>query len=53
LKRCRSLSTHRVDSLEPGKQADLLGDSSNIAHLPYFFARNPVRHVIKRGRTVV
>lgn len=44
----------RVGSLTPDKQADLLVlDSPNIAHLPYLFARNPVRHVIKRGRVVV
>ncbi|MCL6650426.1 MAG: imidazolonepropionase [Chloroflexi bacterium] len=44
----------RVGSLVPGKQADLLVlDSPTIAHLPYLFARNPIRHVIKRGRVVV
>jgi imidazolonepropionase len=43
----------RVGSLEPGKQADLLVlDSPNVAHLPYLFGRNPVRHVVKRGQVV-
>jgi imidazolonepropionase len=44
----------RIGSLTPGKQADLLLlDSPNISHLPYLFARNPVRHVIKRGQVMV
>jgi imidazolonepropionase len=43
----------RVGSLTPGKLADLIVlDSPNIAHLPYLFARNPVRTVVKRGRVV-
>jgi imidazolonepropionase-like amidohydrolase len=41
----------RIGSLTPGKQADLLVlDSPSIEHIPYLFARNPVRHVVKRGR---
>jgi imidazolonepropionase len=44
----------RVGSLTPGKQADILIlDSPSVEHLPYLFARNPVRQVVKRGRVVV
>lgn len=44
----------RVGSLVTGKQADLLIlDSPTVEHLPYLFARNPVRTVVKRGRVVV
>jgi imidazolonepropionase len=43
----------RIGSLDPGKQADLLILASpSVEHLPYLFARNPVRTVVKRGRVV-
>jgi imidazolonepropionase len=43
----------QVGSLEPGKLADILIlDSPNVEHLPYLFARNPVRMVVKRGQVV-
>ena len=43
-----------VGSLEPGKRADLvILDAPSHRHLPYYFARNLVRTVIKDGRVVV
>lgn len=44
----------RVGTLDPGKEADLLVlDVPNVEHLCYEFGRNPVRRVIKRGRSVL
>ncbi len=41
---------HRLGSLEPGKDADVLVlDLPNHRHLTYELGRNPVRAVIKRG----
>jgi imidazolonepropionase len=43
-----------VGSLEPGKLADLVVlDAPSHRHLPYEFATNLVRTVVKRGRVVV
>jgi imidazolonepropionase len=43
-----------VGSLEPGKLADLVVlDAPGHRHLPYEFATNLVRTVVKRGRVVV
>ena len=45
---------HRIGSLEPGKQADLLiVDAPDYRHLAYWFGHNLVRQVIKRGQVVV
>lgn len=44
---------HRVGSLEPGKQADLiLLDIPDYRHLGYRFGTNLVSHTLKRGRFV-
>ena len=41
---------HRLGSLEPGKQADLLVvDAPDYRHLAYWFGHNLVRRVFKRG----
>jgi imidazolonepropionase len=45
---------HRLGSLEPGKQADLVVLSvSDYRHLAYRFGGNLVRRVIKKGKVVV
>jgi imidazolonepropionase len=45
---------HRVGSLEPGKQADLLIlDVPDYRHLGYRFGTNLVRYVIKRGQVFI
>ncbi|RME83473.1 MAG: imidazolonepropionase [Caldilineae bacterium] len=45
---------HRLGSLQPGKQADLLIlDMPDYRHLTYQFGANPVWRVIKSGRVVV
>jgi len=45
---------HRVGSVEPGKQADLVViDAPSHKHLVYHFGVNLVRHVVKAGRVVV
>ena len=45
---------HRLGSLEPGKQADLVVlEAPSYQHLVYHFGVNLVRHVIKGGRVVV
>ena len=43
----------RIGSLKPGKQADLIVcDVKDYRDLAYYFGRNPVRTVIKRGKVV-
>ncbi len=45
---------HRLGSLEPGKQADLLVlDVPDYRHLAYRFGGNPVAQVIKKGSVIV
>ncbi len=45
---------HRLGSVEPGKQADLVVLSApNAQHLVYHFGVNLVRHVVKAGQVVV
>lgn len=45
---------HRLGSIEPGKQADLVVlDAPSPKHLVYHFGVNLVRHVVKHGRVVV
>ena len=44
----------RIGSLEPEKQADvILCDVDDYHHLGYWFGRNPVHTVIKKGKVVV
>ncbi len=44
---------HRIGSLEPGKQADVvILNAPNHAYLPYHFGSNLVHRVIKHGNTV-
>jgi imidazolonepropionase len=44
---------HRVGSLEPGKQADLVvWDTTDMREIPYTLASIPVHAVLKRGRLV-
>jgi imidazolonepropionase len=46
-------SGHRIGSIEPGKQADLvLLDAPNLLHLAYHYGVNPVAAVIKDGVVV-
>ena len=46
--------SHRLGSLEPGKQADLLlVEAPDYRHLAYQFGGNLVRHVIKKGVQVL
>ena len=43
----------RLGSVEVGKEADLaILDLPNLTHLTYELGRNPVRAVVKHGRTV-
>ncbi len=45
---------HRVGSLRPGKQADLVvWDAPGYRHLAYHFGVNLARSVVKRGRVAV
>ena len=45
---------HRLGSLEPGKQADLLlVNAPDYRHLAYWFGHNLVRRVFKRGTEVI
>lgn len=45
---------HRLGSLEPGKQADLLlVDAPDYRHLAYWFGHNLVRRVFKRGTEII
>jgi imidazolonepropionase len=44
---------HRLGTIEPGKQADLvILDAPNVLHLAYHYGVNPVRTVVKRGDVV-
>ena len=45
---------HRLGSVEPGKQADLVVlEAPSYQHLVYHFGVNLVRHVVKAGKVVV
>jgi len=45
---------HRLGSLEPGKQADLLlVNAPDYRHLAYWFGHNLVRRVFKRGTEII
>ncbi len=44
---------HRIGSIEPGKQADMvIFDCRDYRQIPYFFGANLVSMVIKRGKVV-
>jgi imidazolonepropionase len=44
---------HRLGSLEPGKQADLLIlNTPDYRHLAYHFGGNPVAQVLKKGQVL-
>ncbi|MBI4668784.1 MAG: imidazolonepropionase [Elusimicrobia bacterium] len=43
----------RTGSIEPGKQADLIAaDVKDYREIPYYFAMNMIRGVVKKGETV-
>ena len=45
---------HKLGSLEPGKQADILIlKEADYRHLSYFFGHNPVEMVMKRGIVIL
>lgn len=47
------LRGHEIGSLEPGKAADfVVHDCNDYRELPYFFGREPARHVYIGGRSV-
>ena len=50
---CAIEQQHRLGSIEPGKQADLIVcDVAEYREIAYFFGANPVRTVVKRGKVV-
>jgi len=50
---CAIGQQHRLGSIEPGKQADLIVcDVGDYREIAYFFGANPVRTVVKRGKVV-
>ena len=50
---CAIEQQHRLGSIEPGKQADLIVcDVAEYREIAYFFGGNPVRTVVKRGKVV-
>ena len=51
---CAIERQHEIGSLEVGKQADvIICDGNDYREIAYFFGRNPVQMVIKKGRVVV
>ena len=51
---CAIERQHEIGSLERGKQADvLICDVPDYRELVYYFGRNPVRTVIKKGRVAL
>ena len=51
---CAIERQHEIGSLERGKQADvIICDVPDYREIAYYFGRNPVRTVIKKGRVAL